>query len=491
MTDEFIRFFNANYTFSKPYRSNQYGIKQNGSNKYVQPVDILKQYADLRSKIGQSVDVTLEDIQEFVASNMPSEEKEERVPCRQWIMNWLREHRNNWKFSNGWNLLHIHGNDEMLDLVAIAQSSPGAIAVNGAIISPAVSADGFAVTKIFEKIAYDPNFVDPCDRFLKGIYNYLKPEEDFEIWCTLWKHWGWICKRRMLGREPVWHIWLNLFGATGLGKTTLLKKLCSPMADYTSVTNISMLFDSTREIAKLSSYYVLIFDELAVNVEGEPGGNLTEDNKSTLKSILTADTLDVRVYGTQRQSKQKITFVPVSSANNHLYDIIFDPTSMRRFFEFHCTAEKPKNFDEINKYLEHSDVFWKGIDEDLDRGYWDPSSEVGERISKAQSQYYPTRTTTSMWIDACHVRPGTTSGTSSYKAYCLWCRETGNKQKTMQNFVRDIVHMLPEAVDSSGKVHLDFHDDDDDGPIYAQVQKRSEDEYEALGLGNEDVDNVA
>jgi hypothetical protein len=248
----------------------------------------------------------------------------------------------------------------------------------------------------------------------------------------------------------------------------MLKKLCAPMIDYTSVTNIAMLFDSTREIAKLSAYYVLIFDELAVNVDGDPGGNLTEDNKATLKSILTADFLDVRVYGTQKQTKQKITFVPVSSANNHLYDIIYDDTSMRRFFEFKCTASKPESYDEINKYLEHSDVFWRGIDEKLDDGYWHPNSEIGEQISKIQSEYYPTRTTTSMWIESQKVTVGKRPGTHAYKAYTAWCRETGNRQKTMQNFIKDIAHMIPRAIDSAGRAHLDYKVEEEEEPWEAK-----------------------
>ena len=499
MTDEFTTYFNANYDFAKPYRSNTYSVRKTSTNKYVQPQQILADYCTFRLQTGHTPDVTLDDINAYIKEHTPTEQQEERKPCRQWIMEWIRARRENWQFNGSWSAITYFYNgiphnktledlkDALMETVYQEQLPYRVEEVKTTLNCIARDADGFAVAKIFEKIAYDASMVDPCDRFLHGLYDYCKPEESYEIWKTLWMHWGWICKRRMLGRPVVWHIWLNLFGATGLGKTTLLKKLCEPMIDYTSVTNISTLFESTKEIAKLSGYYVLIFDELAVNVEGEPGGNLTEDNKATLKSILTADFLDVRVYGTQRQTKQKITFVPVSSANNHLYDIIFDPTSMRRFFEFHCTAEKPSSYAEINKYLEHSDVFWKGIDENLERGYWDPNgTELGEAISKIQSEYYPTRTTTTMWIEACHVTAGRTSGTTAYKAYRAWCTDTGNKPKTMQNFVKDIAHMLPDAIDQSGRAHLNFvSDEEEDQPIFAMSSKtKVVDDFDALGLGS-------
>lgn len=502
MKDEFITFFNTNFTFNKPYREKEYKIKPIGSNKYVSPLEVFTRYSSVLNSMGKTVDVSIDEVVQYTKEHTPIDQQEERKPCRTWIYEWLEAHKDNWTFNTGWtSITYVYNgiprNKTLEDLKAALmedvyqyQLAYKTEEVKTTLDCIARDKSSMAAAAIFEKIAYDATMVDPCDRFLHGLYDFLKPEESYEIWKTLMMHWGWELKRRMLGLEVVWHIWINLFGSTGLGKTTLLKKLCSPMADYTTVTNISMLFDSTREIAKLSEYYVLIFDELAVNVEGEPGGNLTEDNKSTLKSILTADYLDVRVYGTQRQSKQKITFVPISSANNHLYDIIFDPTSMRRFFEFHCTAERPKSFDEINKYLEHSDVFWKGINENLDRGYWDPNSEVGKEISRIQASYYPTRTTTSMWIDACHVIAGNTSGMNAYKAYCNWCRETGNKQKTMQNFIKDIAHMLPDAMDESGKAHLHWLDEEENLTIYRQSSAHIADDIDIL-MGVHDDEDAA
>jgi Poxvirus D5 protein-like. len=91
-----------------------------------------------------------------------------------------------------------------------------------------------------------------------------------------------------------------------------------------------------------------------------------------------------------------------------------------------------------------------------------------------------------MWIEACHVTAGRTSGTTAYKAYRSWCNDTGNKPKTMQNFVKDIAHMLPDAIDESGRAHLNFvSDEEEDQPIFAMSSKtKVVDDFDALGLGN-------
>lgn len=502
MTDEFIAYFNTNFTFNKPYREKEYKIKLANSNKYFSPQDVFAKYSADMNKMGMQANVTIDDVIQYIKEHTPTDQQEERKSCRQWIMEWLGFHKDNWKFNTGWTSItyvynDIPRNKTLEDLKAalmedVYQNQLAYKTEEVKITLDCIARDmsSSAVAFIFKKIAFNESMINPCDRFLRGLYDFLKPTESYEIFMTLMKHWGWMCKRRMLGRDVVWHIWPNLYGATGIGKTTLLKKLCSPMADYTAVTNISMLFDSTREFAKLSEYYVLIFDELAVNMEGEAGGSITDDNLATMKSIISGDFIDVRIYGTQKQSKQKITFVPISAANHHLYDIIYDPTSMRRFFEFHCTAEKPKDFNEINKFLDHSDVFWQGIDENLERGYWDPSSDIGEEISKIQAAYYPTRTTTSLWIKANSVTKGTSRGTAAYRHYLNWCRETGHKRpKTMDGFVNDIAHMLPEAVDPSGKVHLSWHDDEDEQPIYRQSVTYLPDQFDKyVGIQDDDDD---
>jgi hypothetical protein len=315
---------------------------------------------------------------------------------------------------------------------------------------------------------YDEKYVDAGERWLKAMYNYFKPKESYEIFSTLMKHWAWQVKRKMNDRPVKYHIWINFFGAAGLGKTTALNKIAAPITDFTSTTSIAKLFDDTREIKRLTENFILIFDEMAVNVESEAsGGRLTADQKAILKSIITGEKMDARIYGTQDQAKRKITFSCISSANEHLYDVIYDETTMRRFFDFNCTGTRPASFDEINKYLDNSIYFWRSIDENLDDGYFCPDNEVGRQITQIQSMYYPTKTTTKMWADAVNLRVGKTKLESAFRFYSNWCKETGNKGKALQYFARDIQHILPDSVCPNGKIYVDF-DTTDSGSDMAE-----------------------
>lgn len=328
----------------------------------------------------------------------------------------------------------------------------------------------FGISNIYKNVIHVKQRENACDKWLLNVYNFFRPTESFEVFAMMMKHWGWQVKRKMLSRPVVHHVWLNFFGATGTGKSTFIKKLCAPFDDVLSTTTISKLFDDTREIKRLTENFILFFDELGLNVENEESGKLNADQKAILKSIITGDLLDARVYGSQNQAKKKITFSCISAANNHLYDIIFDETSMRRFFEFHCTAEPVADFSEINKTLDNSIYFWNGVDEDLERGYFDPSSELGKQVTDAQRKYYPTKSSVFDWATETSARSGNGTPASAYKAYKQYCINAGiRNSKNMANFIADIRHLLPEAAQGN-TVKLDFtrtkmclKDCDDDG----------------------------
>lgn len=313
-----------------------------------------------------------------------------------------------------------------------------------------------ALEEVTNKIKFDKNYIKYTEDFLHGIYDYLKPTESYEIFSMLFKHWAWQVKRKFNNLPVVYHIWLNFCGATNLGKSTMIKKICSPMADFLSTTQIAKVFDDTKEIKRLTEKYILNFDELAVNnIDGGESG-LQTDQIAMLKSLLTGDKLDARIYGSQNQATKRITFSCISSANYHLYDIIYDETSMRRFFEFHCMADKPESYDIINKWIDNSLDFWKGIDENLDNGYWDVFSEIGKQINAIQCAYYPTKSTLMYWLEYNTIKKGKNKPSQIYPQYREWCKENGYKAKTLIAFINELKKRFPEFISPDGVLSVEI-----------------------------------
>lgn len=309
-----------------------------------------------------------------------------------------------------------------------------------------------AACELGKQIRYDASCVEKADDAFAALYQAFDINERYDIFSTLMKHWMWCVKRKLYNLPVKWHIWLNFWGGTGIGKTTVIRKISkSVFDDLYDETTIAKLFDDTREIKRLTTKYILNMDELAVNSTGlaDDGTSLKADQRSFLKAILTGDTINARVYGTQEQGKHRITFSCISSANSHLYDIIWDETSMRRFFEFNCKAST-KNKQKIYKLLnEHVFPFayemWKSIDENRDDGYWDPESELGAEILEIQKRYYPTSSTVTAWMNANNLivikSPTNQPIASQYDAYKKWCIDNGFKNcKNKLNYINELLH---------------------------------------------------
>lgn len=307
-----------------------------------------------------------------------------------------------------------------------------------------------AAQQIYSKIVYDPSCVDEGRECLSELYQVWKIKEKYEIFETLMKHWMWQVKRKFLNRPVKWHLWINFSGGTGIGKSETIRIMCKDIfEDFYNETSISKLFDETREVQRLSTKYILNMDELAVNATGlEDDGRIKPDQKATLKAILTGEKFDNRVYGTQQQATNRITFACISSSNNHLYDVVYDETSMRRFFEFNCGLIKGSQpiFNHMNERIFPKFVaLWKSVNENLDDGYWDPYSEVGDEIDKIQKSYYPTKTTVVQWMKENNIKV-TTKKTDKkasdwYKKYTDWCKECGfTKVKSKLSFLDELAH---------------------------------------------------
>lgn len=318
--------------------------------------------------------------------------------------------------------------------------------------------------QLTEELKFDKTKQTTMVNVLKKIHEHFQVREDFRMFTMMMCHWAWQVKRRLYNKKVVWHIWINLFGPTGTGKTWLINSLCKPFDDfYVGGAKISDLLNETKEIKKFTEAVIVYFDELAVNKKDATvyQENLSQDDIKTLKSILTSDKLNTRIYGTQEQMKRDITFTCISSANEHLYDVIYDPETMRRYFEFNCDRAEigsDAECESLNKVLEMAKEFWQGIDENRERGYWDPNGELGKKVWEIQKNYYPTRSTiTSMASHYDFVYDPQISPIDSYKNYTDWCKSAGHKSpKVIDSWANEIKRRWPNLIGKDGYPHIRY-----------------------------------
>lgn len=466
--EQFKKWFNTNYLF------NPNGKILGKKGGYYDATKIFTKYFEIMSQLGNT-DFTQAEISSLIEKIKPKQqntEESQALTCREWLIDYLNGNKH-WKFNSAMTEIEYDatnngiymssGIDDIYDRLVEINGNTGKpydVGMIKAVLNN-IAKDALSnyLSKVYNQIRYDKTKEPKTDEFLKGIYDYLKPEEDFEIFKLLMKHWAWMVKRKLIGKQVRNHIWVNFYGGTGLGKSTMIKKMCGVMEEFVSTTSIAKLFDDTKEIKRLTEKYILNFDELAIN-GNEPGdGFLAADQLAILKQMLTGDYLDTRVYGTQQQSRRKITFTCISSANYHLYDTIFDEQSMRRFFEFHCQATKPKNYDQINKVLELSNDFWRGINENDDMGYWiETDDAMWSTIETIQKNYFPTKTTVSQWLSFNKVTNGTKTAKDLYPTYKSWCDENGFKnKKSLPGFIEEMKRRYPQFIDpKDGIIRFDI-----------------------------------
>lgn len=396
-----------------------------------------------------------------------AKKSKDRGPTPAEILNmYFADQKQHWKISPTWGEIEYLSQDmnscprpsdleEMARFVTVWAQNRG-VAASFALVKMALSThasqqSAVIVDNIFRAIGYNPAYTQECDRLLDAIHDLLQITETKPVFRCLMKHWIWQVKRKIRGYDVVWEIWLNFFGAPGVGKTTLLRALCSVIADFYGEPSISVLGDATRERDKFTRYYVLNFDELTVGGSSRFLGDekaVPQDLQRAIKQIITQKKMLSRTMGGQDQTNRRLTFSAISCANDHLYDIVYDETGMRRFFEFHCTKDN-KTLD--SAYYNFKDqlqgnlgCIWCGVDESQPHGYFNQDCAEWAEIREIQNSYYPTKTTTSLWVEDEHVVSGMQSNTMDmYGDYSDWCRERGYKARSQRSWMEDIQHIIP------------------------------------------------
>lgn len=318
---------------------------------------------------------------------------------------------------------------------------------------------------LFQRIGYIPGYEAKCRAALLLIHKMFRIKEDPEIFILAMMHWMWQVKRKLLSLDAVWDLWINFFGGAGIGKSTLLRVFCAVLGEFYDEPGLAVFSDTVRERDKFTNMYVLNFDELTLGEKMNYFGDdsIPSDIVRNMKKMITQKEGSFRTMGGQEQAKRRITFSGISSANQHLYDIIYDDTTMRRYLEFNCMMQADQVGDEYYAAKDQLQAnladIWRGVDESNPKGYLHPGCPVWNKVQEIQASYYPTRTTTSLWVDDQNIVAGGESNTLEiYQEYVDWCKDRGYKSRSQINWIKDIQHIVPGSKTQRRNINISYGD---------------------------------
>lgn len=308
-------------------------------------------------------------------------------------------------------------------------------------------ASDLALAEMQNSLRFDESAVEKLDKWVDDLIDVMYVVTDRDIARVAFKHMMWQVKRRIYGRGVKNDLWLGLYGAQGKGKSFIVRNcLFKIFEEFYCETQLSKIDDIDREVGKFRDNFIVNFEELAVGNAGteERSNKVNKKTMANLKSILTSDTLYIRKMGGQGQMTVPKTFVPISTANEPLYDVIYDESGMRRFFQLDLNPPKNMSTFDVGKVAElatRAEEAWRGVCEWDDNPVWDWNSEVGKKITAIQKTYKP-HTTVDDWLhhgNYCADENSEVSAQSLYRDYVNFCKESGVKfPLAMKNFTNSM-----------------------------------------------------
>lgn len=247
----------------------------------------------------------------------------------------------------------------------------------------------------------------------RGVNNFLEAllsETPTELQVKVFKHWLWLVKRKLNKKKTERELMIIIAGITNTGKTHAVTKVFEPIKELVDTMMLELLNDERHDF-RLVNNAVIFFDEMAAT---------KKVNVDALKNKITSKWINYRPLGKTSRVQDRNFSSFIGTTNNRVIDIIKDPTSSRRYFEF--WVEKRCDWKSINDidYLE----LWRGIDENRSEPY------INGSLKELEDEQMKIRAKDSVeeWLDVEELLPG-----KDEKIYGVGCTEAYNAYKEWMN----------------------------------------------------------
>lgn len=331
---------------------------------------------------------------------------------------------------------------------------------------------------LLEDLQYNEKNADFADKYFKTWHEVMEVKESLPVFITMMKHFTWQIKRRMMERPTFYDIMVSLYGNQGIGKSFLVNGTYGSVLDrfYNASISLDNLMDERWTVA-LNTQFLMNIEEM----DSGKMGNISGKNLAMIKKVITGSEATYRPMGTNTTQSVKIKTSFISNANFHIYDIINDESGMRRFIEFNSAIEKGRQLDHniVAKLIEFAPKMFTSINENLEKGYFNPTSEVGLEVARIQESYVK-KPAINEFAESLEYDRDMKYGEcmemdaiyALYESYCSDQRVDAKYRTTKKNFRKK----MEDLVDGCTKVQ---------GNVYRFCVKSKEHEYQSIAPARE------
>lgn len=358
--------------------------------------------------------------------------------------------------------------------------------------------------EIIEATKFDPTTVEAADFALAELYNLYKPafisfgdekRYSFDIFKAVIRHFIWHIKNKAIygkNKEPYM---LNISGEQGNGKTQFIRHLFKSILGNLYVeTSISVLNDDFG-MNLLYDSWLLFFDELL-----RKNGEIDVDR---LKQVITSTEIKTREIFTSHHTTTFVRSSFIGAANTPIYEIIDDPTGMRRYLNLEFTHPKLVHEKSLHKLIDElwdkqGLAIWKSVDENLPNGYL--VGDLEKTMQIAQGTYFSPNNTVYRFLFDKQIRivtKGVKNATVSsldtlyddhYIKYCEDKSILPQYRVSLEGFKRRIKHIYDTKKETKCKIaNLRFISGEQDAPASRQYSILFDDDCTYLEDARKDV----
>ena len=322
--------------------------------------------------------------------------------------------------------------------------------------------------KVIEETKFDPTTVEAADYALAELYNLYKPafisfgdqkRYSFDIFKAVIRHFIWHIKNKAIygkNKEPYM---LNISGEQGNGKTQFIRHLFQSILGNLYVeTTISVLNDDFG-MNLLYDCWLLFFDELI-----RKNGEIDVDR---LKQVITSTEIKTREIFTSHHTTTFVRSSFIGAANTPIYEIIDDPTGMRRYLNLEFTNTKLVHEKSLHKLIDElwdkrGLAIWKSVDENLPNGYL--VDDLERIMQVAQGTYFSPNNTVFRFLFDDQIRivtkgvknvvtyPLDTLYKERYIAYCNNNEVPQQYRVSIESFKKRIKHIYDTKKETKCKI---------------------------------------